>query len=98
MVRILSFGDKLTREFFETGKVPKGVGWGNVASVAMRKLDIIDYANDLKDLKSPPNNRLEPLKGDLEGLYSIRINDQWRIIFRWSKQGPEEVQIVDYHR
>ena len=58
---------------------------------------MIHYAHELSDLKSPPGNRLEALKGNLKDFYSIRINDQWRIVFKWSQEGPEEVQILDYH-
>ena len=65
--------------------------------MAHRKLLLIEAAEDLNDLRIPPGNRLEALKGDRSGQHSIRINDQWRIIFRWTDTGPEEVEIVDYH-
>lgn len=58
---------------------------------------MLDYAETLSDLGSPPGNRLEALKGDLAGFHSIRINDQWRVIFRWSPGGPQDVDIRDYH-
>lgn len=58
---------------------------------------MLDYAERLGDLASPPGNRLEALKGDLFGLHSIRINDQWRVVFRWTESGPAEVDIRDYH-
>jgi proteic killer suppression protein len=58
---------------------------------------MLDYAADLRDLRSPPGNRLEALKGTWSGFYSIRINDQWRIVFRWTEHGPEDVDVVDYH-
>ena len=58
---------------------------------------MLDYAETLSDLASPPGNRLEALKGDLAGFHSIRINDQWRVIFRWSPGGPRDVDIRDYH-
>ncbi len=64
---------------------------------ALRKLLILDAADELGDLRAPPGNRLEKLKGDRAGAYSIRINDQWRICFRWTAAGPEDVEIVDYH-
>lgn len=64
----------------------------------MRKLDVLNAAHELRDLRSPPGNRLEALRGDLEGLHSIRINDQWRVVFRWHGSDAEEVRIVDYHR
>lgn len=71
--------------------------WRAFASVAVRKLDMIDTAVELGDLRSPPGNRLEKLSGDRDGQWSIRINDQWRICFRWGETGPEDVEIVDYH-
>ncbi len=58
---------------------------------------MLDYADQLDDLRSPPGNRLEALKGDLAGHHSIRINDQWRVVFRWTDTGPTDVDIVDYH-
>jgi len=63
----------------------------------MRKLDVLDFAEELSDLRSPPGNRLEALKGDLRGLHSLRINDQWRVVFRWTPAGPTDVDICDYH-
>lgn len=93
---ILSFTDSEAQDFFITGRSPRRVGWSGVARVAKRKLDVLDYAHELEDLRSPPGNRLEVLKGDLEGFHSIRINDQWRIVFRWTDAGPTEVRIVDY--
>ena len=68
-----------------------------MAKVAARKLDMLDYAVQLGDLASPPGNRLEPLRGNMEGRHSIRINDQWRIVFRWTSTGPTDVDIKDYH-
>ena len=94
---IVSFGNQETEDFFYDGTVGKGCGWMQVQTVAARKLDMLDAASSLLDLRSPPNNRLEALKGDLRGIFSIRINEQWRIIFRWTDMGPEEVEIVDYH-
>ena len=94
---IRSFGDRATQEFFETGRLKKGAGWTGIKKVVARKLDMIHYAAVLADLRVPPNNRLEALKGDLDGYYSIRVNDQWRVIFTWSEQGASEVQVVDYH-
>ncbi|CUR48285.1 HigB toxin protein [Alloalcanivorax xenomutans] len=65
--------------------------------MAQRKLAMLHAARELRDLLSPPGNRLEALKGDRLGQHSIRINDQWRICFRWTSVGPEDVEIVDYH-
>jgi proteic killer suppression protein len=69
----------------------------NIASVARRKLRQLEIAGRLDDLRVPPGNRLEALKGDRSGQYSIRINDQWRICFYWEAEGAEAVEIVDYH-
>lgn len=95
---ILSFSDRETELFFESGRAPKRAPWKKVEKVALRKLDMLDYANQLSDLKAPPGNRLEALKGDWKGYYSIRINNQWRIVFRWTAQGPAKLKIIDYHR
>lgn len=65
--------------------------------MALRKLLILDAADALGDLRVPPGNRLEKLKGDRSGMYSIRVNQQWRICFRWTVAGPEDIEIVDYH-
>jgi toxin HigB-1 len=94
---IQSFGDKATETFYFTGSIPRSAGWRSVGSIAKRKLDMIQYAKVLDDLKAPPNNRLEKLKRDLIGYCSIRINDQWRIQFQWSANGPSKVKILDYH-
>jgi proteic killer suppression protein len=95
-VAISSYDDLETEEFFNHGKLPRKKGWASVAKIAKRKLDMLHYAKELKDLLSPPNNRLESLSGNLKGFYSIRINDQWRIVFKWDKQ-PHNVRIIDYH-
>lgn len=92
---IQSFADKHARALHEDGIChPR---WRAFERIALRKLDALDAAVDLDDLRSPPGNRLEPLQGDRAGQHSIRINDQWRICFRWTDLGPEEVAIVDYH-
>jgi len=78
----------------EQGREKKG--WDNSREIDKRKLDILHYAKELADLRSPPGNRLESLKGDFIGYYSIRINDQWRIVFAWDNQ-PYDVRIIDYH-
>ena len=69
----------------------------SIAKVARRKLRQLEIANHIKDLRVPPGNRLEALKGNRSGQYSIRINDQWRVCFRWSDGFAEDVEIVDYH-
>jgi proteic killer suppression protein len=93
---IRSFQHKELQLFFETGKYPKNIGWRSLGKIIKRKLDMLNYAKDLGDLKSPPSNNLEILKGDLKGFYSIRVNLQWRVIFRWDQE-PADVDIVDYH-
>ena len=69
----------------------------DIQTVARRKLVQLDLARSLSDLRVPPGNRLEALKGDRKGQHSIRINDQWRICFRWTELGVEDAEIVDYH-
>lgn len=71
--------------------------FASIAAVARRKLRQLEIAGRLDDLRVPPGNRLEALKGDRAGRYSIRINDQYRVCFRWTPAGPAEVEIVDYH-
>lgn len=71
--------------------------FGGIARVARRKLRQLEIAGRLDDLRVPPGNRLEALKGDRHGQYSIRINEQWRVCFRWTAGGAENVEIVDYH-
>lgn len=69
----------------------------NIETVAQRKLQMLDSAEDIRDLRAPPGNRLEALSADRAGQHSIRINDQWRVCFVWTDAGPENVEIVDYH-
>ena len=94
---IQGFARKAIEDFFLTGRTPRREGWTAATSIVNRKLDMLDYAGALADLASPPANRLEALRGDLRGFHSIRVNDQWRIIFRWTSEGPDEVDVVDYH-
>jgi proteic killer suppression protein len=91
---IRSFGDKDTEAIFQQRRVRK---FQQVASVALRRLVQIDSAEELRDLASPPANRLELLKGNRAGQYSVRINDQYRICFRWKSGHAYEVEIADYH-
>jgi proteic killer suppression protein len=77
------------------GKSPRR--FRNIENVAQRKLQMLDDATELRDLRSPPGNRLEALSGDRAGEHSIRINGQWRVCFIWTNAGPEGVEIVDYH-
>jgi proteic killer suppression protein len=92
---ILSFKNRQTELFFREGIVVKE--FEAFKSVASRKLDMLDAAVLLQDLKSPPGNRLEILYGDREGQHSIRINDQYRICFTWEKGNAYQVEIIDYH-
>jgi len=91
---IRSFADAETRSIFE-GKRSKR--FGNLQSVIERKLQMLDAATVIDDLRSPPGNRLEALVGNRAGQHSIRVNDQFRICFRWTATGPEGVEVVDYH-
>jgi proteic killer suppression protein len=93
---IRSFKGKFAETILQGRRAPKGFP-ADIAKVARRKLIMVDAADLLDALNSPPGNRLEALKGDLAGKHSIRINDQWRIVFRWTDAGPEDVEIVDYH-
>ena len=92
---IRSFADKATERLSRRESVPAVDP--RIRRAALRKLRLLDSASSLEELRVPPGNRLERLKGDRSGQYSIRINDRWRICFRWSDAGPEEVEIVDYH-
>jgi toxin HigB-1 len=95
---IISFGNQATEDIYngissKAARTLPSIIW----NVAIRKLDMINAAHELKDLRVPPANRLEILKGKRQGLYSIRVNDQYRIIFRWFENGAKEVSIIDYH-
>ena len=96
---IVSFADEETRHIYNGLNSKKArnslsrVLWEK----AQTKLDMLNRAQKLDDLRIPPNNKLEKLSGDLNGKYSIRINDQYRIIFKWAEQGVAEVKIIDYH-
>jgi toxin HigB-1 len=91
---IRSFRDRATETLWMGGYVRQFSG---IEKAARRKLDMLHQARDLNDLRAPPANRLEALTGDRRGQLSIRINDQWRVCFVWTKEGPEHVEIVDYH-
>lgn len=92
---IRSFGNKETQKIWEGVRVK----WISVAlqEVVRRKLRMLNSSQSLLDLQIPPSNRLEKLKGDLRGYYSIRVNDQWRIIFKWENGNAENVTLIDYH-
>ena len=96
---IVSFGDSTTADLFHgrrsarARRVPQ-----EIARAVVRKLDLINAARQIRDLRAPPGNRLEVLRGDWKGFHSIRVNDQWRIVFRWADGHNYDVQLVDYHR
>ena len=95
---ITSFGDRATADLFHgkssarARRIP-----GNIIQSALYKLDLLNAATSRDDLRSPPGNRLEALKGDYAGFHSIRINSQWRIVFQWQEMNVTDVAIVDYH-
>ena len=91
---IVDFNDDETRAVFVTGKSKR---FGNIARGAARKLGQLDFAQSLDDLREPPGNRLEVLKGDRKGQHSIRINDQLRVCFVWTGSDASRVEITDYH-
>ena len=95
---ISSFGDKLTEALYH-GTANKALRrlQPEITKRALNKLDMINAAHDVLDLRSPPGNRLETLHGDLAGMFSIRVNDQWRIVFRWQDGNAYEVRLADYH-
>ena len=91
---IVDFACKLTKALYE-GETPRP--FRAFASIALRKLDMLDAATKVEDLRIPPGNRLKALSGSRNGQYSIRINDQWRICFEWRDSAAWHVEIVDYH-
>jgi proteic killer suppression protein len=91
---IRSFRDADTEDLFNRLASRR---WAGIARVALRKLRMLQRARTLADLMAPPNNRLEKLKGDRDGQYSIRVNDQYRICFRWTGANAFEVELTDYH-
>ena len=95
---IASFGDKASAALYhgERGKAVRRFP-STIRRAAIRRLDVLNGATVLEELRSPPGNRLEALRGDLAGLHSIRLNDQWRIVFRWVNGDAHDVGVVDYH-
>ena len=95
---ITSFGDTATEDLYHGRSTRRVRAFSpDVRRIAVRKLDMLNAAHELRDLRSPPGNRLEVLRGELEGFHSIRINDQWRLIFRWQGSDADDVRTVDYH-
>lgn len=95
---IATFGDRATEDLFHgrsTARVRRLPQ--DLLRVVQDKLDVLNGAHDLKDLRSPPGNRLQTLRGKLRGFHGIRVNDQWRILFRWSAGFAHDVRLTDYH-
>jgi proteic killer suppression protein len=92
---IVSFADKATESIASGERVSR---FAFIEKSIRRKIRMLEIAGSLSDLRVPPGNRLEKLSGDWSGYHSIRVNEQWRICFRWTQQGAHEVQIVDYHK
>lgn len=92
---IVSFGDKTTQKIWD-GEWVKGFST-DIQETARRKLRMLNNSFDIKDLMIPPSNRLEKLKGNRKDFYSIRVNDQWRLIFRWENSNAFNVELIDYH-
>ncbi|ABG57930.1 type II toxin-antitoxin system RelE/ParE family toxin [Cytophaga hutchinsonii] len=93
---ILSFGTKETEKIWSGERVPKLPN--EIQEIGRRKLRMLNNSQDLKDLTIPPSNRLEKLSGTMKDFYSIRINNQWRIVFKWQNGNAIEVSIIDYHK
>jgi len=92
---INSFGNKETRKIWEGERI-RGLPV-EIQEIARRKLRMLNNSQNVSDLMIPPSNRLEKLKGNIKAFYSIRINDQWRIIFQWKNGNAEQVEVIDYH-
>lgn len=95
---IVSFGDGATEDLYHNRPTSRAKRFPHeVAALAQSKMDVLDAAAALLDVRSPPGNRLEALKGDLKGFHSIRVNDQWRLVFRWEGRNVHRVRLTDYH-
>lgn len=96
---IVSFGDRATEDLYHNGPTSRARRFPqDVVGLALVKLDMLNSAAAVLDLRSPPGNRLEALKGDLKGFRSIRVNDQWRLVFRWEDNNARDGSLMDYHR
>lgn len=95
---IVSFGDRRTEDLYHGVRSARARRFpADIQSAALRKLDVVNAAHSLSDLRMLPANRLKALRGELKGHHSIRVNDQWRIVFRWSGDAAHEVRLSDYH-
>jgi len=95
---IVSFGDGATEDLYHGRPTSRALRFPReLANAALMKMDMLNAAAAILDLRSPPGNRLEALKGDLKGLHAIRINDQWRLVFRWQGNNAHQVRLMDYH-
>lgn len=96
---IVSFGDAATEDLYHNRPTSRARRFpGDIIAAALVKLDMLNGAAAVLDLRSPPGNRLEALKGDLKGFHSIRVNDQWRLVFRWEGNNAHDVSLRDYHK
>ena len=95
---IASFGDRATEDLYHGRPTARARRFpGDVVDVALVRMDSLNGAASMLDLRSPPGNRLEALKGELKGFHSIRVNDQWRLVFRWQGNDAHKVRLTDYH-
>lgn len=96
---IISFGDSATEDLYHNRPTSRARRFPHdIVSLVLVRLDMLNGAEVLLDLSSPPGNRLQALKGDLKGFHPMRVNDQWRIVFRWKNNGAHEVRLMDYHK
>jgi len=96
---IVSFGDRATEDLYHNRPTSRARRFPqDVVGLALVKLDMLNGSAAVLDLRSPPGNRLETLKGDLRGFHSIRVNDQWRLVFRWEGNNALDVRLMDYHK
>lgn len=96
---IVSFGDRATEDLYHNRPTSRARRFPqDVVGLALVKLDMLNGSAAVLDLRSPPGNRLEVLKGDLKGFHSIRVNDQWRLVFRWEGNNALDVRLMDYHK
>jgi toxin HigB-1 len=96
---IVSFGDRATEDLYHNRPTSRARRFPqDIVDLTLVKLDMLNGAAAVLDLRSPPGNRLEALQGDLRGFHSIRVNDQWRLVFRWEGNNASDVRLMDYHR